>query len=64
MKIEKYFGISQLGSKFSKATFQTWEQMPGTQTIFRESVSFVKEKKWLKSEGLMFFGNPGNGKSH
>lgn len=64
-KIEKYFGISQLGPRFSKATFQSWEQVPGTQTIFKEAVKFAKEQRWLKGEGLLFFGNnTGNGKSH
>lgn len=63
-KIEKLFGQSQLGPKFSKATFENWEQMPGTQTAFREAVNYVKEQRYKKGEGLLFFGRPGNGKSH
>jgi DNA replication protein DnaC len=63
-KIEKLFGQSQLGPKFSKAIFENWEQMPGTQTAFREAVNYVKEQRYKKGEGLLFFGRPGNGKSH
>ncbi len=63
-RIEKLFGQSQLGPKFKESTFKTWEQLPGTQAILKEAVEFVKEFRWKKGEGLLFYGNPGNGKSH
>lgn len=63
-RIERYFKLSQLGPKFSKATFESWEYSPGAQTAFKEAVAFVKDAQWQKGEGLLFFGEPGTGKSH
>jgi DNA replication protein DnaC len=63
-RIERYFRLSQLGPKFSKATFEAWEFCPGAQTAFKEATAFVKEAQWQKGEGLLFFGAPGTGKSH
>lgn len=63
-RIERLFGQSQLSEKFRDANFHNWEQLPGTQMALRESVNFVKEFRWKRGEGLLFYGTPGNGKSH
>lgn len=63
-RVEQLFGLSQLGSKYQKATFENWEQMPGTQNAYREAISFVKNAEWRKGQGIVFYGPHSVGKTH
>lgn len=65
-QVQKYFSLADVGEKLKDATFQNWEQAPGSQAAFKEAVRFVKEidKRIKTKEGLLLFGSPGNGKSH
>jgi DNA replication protein DnaC len=63
-KIADVFNQSQLPPKLARANFKNFEQLPGTQLALRAAVKFVKEEYWLKGEGLLCYGIPGNGKSH
>ena len=63
-KIEDLFRQSRIGSRLINANFKNFEQLPGTQTAFKEAVMFVKNREWERHEGLLIYGPPGNGKSH
>lgn len=65
-RVQRYFSLADVGDKLKDASFQNWEQVPGSQIVFREAVKFVKEidRRLTTKEGVLFFGIPGNGKSH
>lgn len=63
-RIEELFGFSQLGPRYQKATFENWEQRPGTQIAFREATNFVKNAEWEKGQGIVFYGPHSTGKTH
>ncbi|HBR33659.1 MAG TPA: hypothetical protein DD734_03430, partial [Firmicutes bacterium] len=65
-RVQKYFSLADVGEKLKDASFKNWEQVPGSQMAFREAVKFIKEidQRLKTKEGILFFGSPGNGKSH
>lgn len=65
-RVQKYFSLADVGEKLKDATFQNWEQTTGSQTAFLEAAKFVKgiDQRLNTKEGILFFGSPGNGKSH
>lgn len=63
-KIVEIFNQSRLGPRLRNASFENFEQLPGTQAAYREAVRFVRDKLWMKHDGLLIYGKPGNGKSH
>ncbi len=63
-EIEKIFSIHNLGERFKKATFDTFQVRTGTEKVLTLAKRYVEEFDKWKSESLMFWGEPGNGKTH
>ena len=65
-RIDRYFQQSRLGERFRESTFDNWQEIPGAAKAFKAAREFVA--RWpemrVRGEGLLFYGIPGNGKSH
>lgn len=62
-KIEGLFALASLGPRFSDCTFDNWEPKPGTEPMHAAAVKYAAEFP-ANGRGLLFYGQPGNGKTH
>lgn len=60
------FRQSQLGERYIDCTFENFEEVPGTEVAYRQSVNFVEafDDGANRSSGLIIYGPSGCGKSH
>lgn len=63
-EIAKIFSIHNLGERFKNATFEAFKVRTGTEKVLSLAKRYVEEFDEWKSESLMFWGEPGNGKTH
>lgn len=65
-RIKRLFDTSMLCPRFAECTFENWMPMPGTEVAHYEAQNFISSfsDKMRTGEGLLFYGPPGNGKSH
>jgi len=63
-EVQKLFSIHDLGERFKNASLATFEMRKGAEQAFKLAEVYVKEFDEWKDESLMFWGVPGNGKSH
>ena len=62
-KMERIYSRSIMSAALKSATFQSFIPRDGTENVATAARSFVKDFEGRKT-GLLFFGKPGNGKSH
>ena len=65
-KLKKLFHEANLGRRFMNCTFQNFQKRSGSEKALNSAVNFAKyfSDKQGTGEGLLFYGNPGNGKTH
>lgn len=63
-EIARLFSIHELGERFKEANFRTFEERLGSEKCLRIAKQYVNEFDSWEGESLMFWGEPGNGKSH
>lgn len=57
---------SDIGARLEECTFRTWIPRSGTQPCLEAALKYVREfdKHLANGSGILFWGPPGNGKSH
>ncbi len=65
-RIQQLFANSGLSSRFVSCSFENWVARPGTEKAFAAAYEYSQnmENNLNAGRGLLFFGRPGNGKSH
>mgnify|MGYP000858990886 CR=1 FL=1 len=65
-RVERLFANSGLGPRFKSCTFENWQKRPGTEEAFKTALGYTDKimTNINTGKGLLFFGEPGNGKSH
>ena len=65
-RIERLFDLAELGPRFAECTFESWIARPGSERCLEAAKNFAEhfDRHQVSGEGLLMFGNPGNGKSH
>jgi DNA replication protein DnaC len=63
-RIEQKFSISNLGQRFAECRFDTFIPREGTGKVVKEAKAYVEHFDDIDIEGLLIWGDPGNGKSH
>lgn len=64
LRTQRLFNTAELGPRFSECTFETWKQRPGSENAFKAAKKYAEEFGQNTGDGLLLFGDPGNGKSH
>ena len=62
-KMERVFARSIMNDKLKQASFDNFIRRTGTESVHSAALEFVRTYENRK-EGLLFYGPPGNGKSH
>lgn len=62
-RMEQVFSRSIMNEKLKKASFQSFIDRRGSEMVLSASKEFVRTYE-SRETGIMFFGAPGNGKSH
>lgn len=62
--ILRKFGMRSLPRRLAAARFSNFELLDGSETAYRHAVEFAELFRDGTTEGLMLWGEPGNGKSH
>ena len=64
--IAKLFSMAELGPRFEECTFEAWSPRLGAARAYKAALDYADKYKTYLAEGrgLIFFGPPGNGKSH
>jgi DNA replication protein DnaC len=62
-KLEKSYKKSIMNDRLKVASFQNFEIRRGTELCLADAKDFVSNFD-IQKEGLLFYGRPGNGKSH
>lgn len=65
-KLRKLFHQAKIGKRFINCTFQNFQKRQGAEKALNAAVEFAKnfKQKQVTGEGLLLYGNPGNGKTH
>lgn len=65
-RLKQIFKNSLMDEKFKNATFKNWDHIKGSKKIYNISLKYAKAFKEAKENnlGLMFYGEPGNGKTY
>ncbi|MDF2791086.1 MAG: hypothetical protein K0S80_4188 [Neobacillus sp.] len=63
-EIEQLFSIHNLGERFKDSNFQSFYPRRGSERCLEIAKKYVKEFDSWNGESFMFWGEPGNGKSH
>lgn len=65
-RIARLFDLAELGPRFTECTFESWIARPGSERCLEAAKNFAEhfDRHQVSGEGLLMFGNPGNGKSH
>jgi DNA replication protein DnaC len=65
-KLRKLFHQAKLGKRFMNCSFQNFQKRSGSEKALNAAVNFAKnfKQKQETGEGILFYGNPGNGKTH
>jgi DNA replication protein DnaC len=64
MELKRLFSIHELGERFSDSNFTNFIVRSGAEKCFKLAAKYVEEFDSWEGESLMFWGEPGNGKSH
>lgn len=65
-RIERLFAVAELGPRFEECSFESWVPRPGAERCLEAAKDYVDrfDERLKEGQGLLFFGRPGNGKSH
>jgi DNA replication protein DnaC len=63
-ELKKLFSIHDLGERFNESNFTNFIVRSGAEKCFKLATKYVEEFDEWEGESLMFWGEPGNGKSH
>lgn len=63
-EIERLFSISELGARFQDCTFDNFVVRKGTEIALQVSREFAENFQPDKPDGVLLWGEPGNGKTH
>jgi DNA replication protein DnaC len=64
MELKRLFSIHDLGERFNESDFTNFIVRNGSEKCFKIAKKYVEEFDSWEGESLMFWGEPGNGKSH
>lgn len=64
LDIQKLFSISDVGSRFHETTFENYILRDGTERAYQVAKKYTDEFPDWKSDALLIWGVPGNGKTH
>lgn len=62
--VEKLFSIHNLGERFKESSLETFIPRSGAEQVYKFAKLYVNEFDSWEEESLIFWGVPGNGKSH
>lgn len=62
--VEKLFSIHNLGERFKESSFETFIPRPGAEQAYKFAKMYVNDFDSWEEESLIFWGVPGNGKTH
>lgn len=63
-RVARLFEASNLGSRFVRATFDTWRPRPGTEKAYEVCKEYAENWPPERGRGLILSGPTGSGKSH
>lgn len=65
-KLRELFHQAKIGKRFVNCTFQNFQKRSGSEKALGAAIDFAKnfKQKLETGEGILFYGNPGNGKTH
>lgn len=63
-RIKRVLSLSNLGERFKNATFDSWEDKPGTGQCHAAIKNYADNFSKKTEHGYCIYGRPGNGKSH
>jgi DNA replication protein DnaC len=63
-ELKRLFSVHDLGDRFNDSNFSNFMIRPGSEQCFKLAQKYVNEFEEWEGESLMFWGDPGNGKSH
>jgi DNA replication protein DnaC len=63
-ELKRLFSIHNLGERFNESNFTNFIAREGTEKCFKLAQKYVNEFEAWEGESLLFWGEPGNGKSH
>jgi DNA replication protein DnaC len=63
-ELKRLFSIHDLGERFNDSDFTNFIVRTGSEMCFKLAKKYVEEFDSWEGESLMFWGEPGNGKSH
>ncbi len=61
--MERVFARSIMNEELKRASFESFLQRTGTEQVHRAALEFIETYETRKT-GMLFYGPPGNGKSH
>jgi DNA replication protein DnaC len=64
LELKRIFSIHDLGERFKESNFTNFIVRNGSEKCFKIAKKYVEEFDEWEGESLMFWGEPGNGKSH
>jgi len=66
MRLDRVMKNSLMDENFRRKTFESWDRSRGNEKIFNISRKYADNFQKMKTEnvGLLFYGNPGNGKTY
>lgn len=63
-EIERKYALDTLGERFRNSTFKNFIPRKGTENILKIAKDYAYNFELKKGDGLLLWGDPGNGKSH
>jgi DNA replication protein DnaC len=67
-RVEKLFNMTRIGERLKAATFDTWEDRPEPSIKLAHTTALRFVAQWdscrASGRGILFYGDPGTGKSH
>lgn len=63
-EVRELFSISDIGDRYKDASFETFQPRPGAESSFKIALHYAENFDDFGLESILFWGIPGNGKSH
>lgn len=62
--IDRKFASRMMNRRWQTCSFENFQEIDGSDQAFRQAVRFAETFQLDQEEGLMIWGDPGNGKTH